>query len=542
MTQRAIKHPVQLLRDGKGIYGIGVAKDAEVDDRPRDLILRRDRLPELETCLSGYPILQMITGGFQHGMFKRVKEEHLRQVIHHEMLRRAGLPWPPPESPNGHYERFWSSDPRAQLRNRQIYHGLRLGSLSVINKLIGQVLEEAANREAVKVARRFRFKYRYNIYRATALSPRALQLAVTFPALAFAIFGDSCPMHDPEVKEYAEIMRIGHEAAALVEAGAPLKIIADLMRVPVAFRKIKPGAADWPLSYIVHSAWDKRLIYAYMPDTLPGMKLWLDAIGRSSDLGCDFVEWVAKHVLEIPGSTDQVIGSLYDIKDWVRASQRARTPQHMRDTCPDARDFSLSRGEEFVVRPFSPDMSLNTVTQLSSNWHEAVANNMVGPNYEFPQPWCEAGLSGGYEIIPIINSGDLYREGHAMHHCVGAKGDQVRHGAAYVYSVRKRNERVATLELLRSSGVIEIGELRGLCNGEVSREVVRAVKIWLRSQRQFHFPEKPTVADQVFPKERSVVDDVSGKNRDRSCNEISFLVSAHERRNKARDRRRHRRC
>jgi hypothetical protein len=109
-----------------------------------------------------------------------------------------------------------------------------------------------------------------------------------------------------------------------------------------------------------------------------------------------------------------------------------------------------------------------------------------------------------------------------MHHCVGAKGDQVRHGAAYVYSVRKRNERVATLELLRPSGVIEIGELRGLCNGEVSREVVRAVKIWLRSQRQFHFPKEHTVADHVLSKGRLVVDDVSGKNRDRSCDEIPF--------------------
>ena len=189
MTRPAIKHPVELLRDGKGIYGIGVAKDAEIDWEPTDLILRRDCLRESATQKA---VLQRITGGFRHGMFTHVTEEHLRQVIHHEMLRRPGLPWSPPESPNGHYERYWSSDPRAQLRNLQIYHGLRLRSLSVINKLIGQVLEEAANREAVKVARRFRFYYRYNIYRATALSPRALQLAVTFPALAFAIFGDPC--------------------------------------------------------------------------------------------------------------------------------------------------------------------------------------------------------------------------------------------------------------------------------------------------------------------------------------------------------------
>jgi hypothetical protein len=54
------------------------------------------------------------------------------------------------------------------------------------------------------------------------------------------------------------------------------------------------------------------------------------------------------------------------------------------------------------------------------------ADYMVGPNYEFPEPWAEAGQSRDYEIIPITNNGDLYREGYAMHHCVGIQGEQVQ--------------------------------------------------------------------------------------------------------------------
>lgn len=325
MTLPAVKHPVELLRDGKGIYGIGVANDVETDRRPRDLILRRDCLPEFKADFCGHPILQMITGGYRHGMFCRTLEEHQRQVIHHGMLRRAGLAWPPPQSLDLPYERYWSLDPLEQIRNRQIYHGLRLGSLSIINSLIGQALEKAADQEAIKVARRFKFRYRYNIYRAAALSSRALQLAVTFPALAFAIiFVDEQSIYVPELlkagnsdfeRHLADKKRIGSEAAALVEAGAPLRKIADLMRMPMAFRKIKPGAADWTLASIVHSAWDKRLIHAYMPETLPRMKLWLEAIWRFSNLGPDFVEWVAKHVFEIPGSDDRVISELFEIKD-----------------------------------------------------------------------------------------------------------------------------------------------------------------------------------------------------------------------------------
>jgi len=71
----------------------------------------------------------MIVGGFRHGMFSHMAEERLRQAIHWEMLRRKGLNWPPDDL------RWWSKDPEQQARNRQIYHGLRLSSLAVINRL-----------------------------------------------------------------------------------------------------------------------------------------------------------------------------------------------------------------------------------------------------------------------------------------------------------------------------------------------------------------------------------------------------------------------
>src|SRR5450759_784094 len=45
-TLRPMTHPVELLRDAKGIYGIGVTKNAEVHERVTNLILRPDRLDE----------------------------------------------------------------------------------------------------------------------------------------------------------------------------------------------------------------------------------------------------------------------------------------------------------------------------------------------------------------------------------------------------------------------------------------------------------------------------------------------------------------
>ena len=192
-----------------------------------------------------------------------------------------------------------------------------------------------------------------------------------------------------------------------------------------------------------------------------------------------------------------------DTGDWVLACYRASVPDHIRRaivgdllTSHDSRDL---RGEQFVTRPFSPDMSLRTVKRLSGEWHEAVAENMAGPSYEFPQPWCGAGTVDKYEIRPITNSAELYREGHAMHHCAGTLAGDVRSGRAYIYSVRECGERVATAEIVKHGEQLSLGQLRGPCNSLVPKKIERAVVKWLRSQKEFCFPAPPVNPIQAFP-------------------------------------------
>ena len=193
--------PVELLRDGRGVYGIGVSDLFDLEGLvwscgieleqytferpPRALILRPDRF--LGTKPLG-AVLQKIAGGFRRRPFMRSHEDRLRQFIHHEALNRAGLRWPPQHLNPG--VAWWSPDKKQQARNRGIYHGLRLLSLQIINRLIGKALEEAADADAVKASRRFTFKHRESIYHAAALSRRALQLTDTFPLLALALYSD----------------------------------------------------------------------------------------------------------------------------------------------------------------------------------------------------------------------------------------------------------------------------------------------------------------------------------------------------------------
>jgi PcfJ-like protein len=129
-------------------------------------------------------------------------------------------------------------------------------------------------------------------------------------------------------------------------------------------------------------------------------------------------------------------------------------------------------------------MGLKAAMQASHDWHEAVASNMdYGPEgAALPPPWYPAVKQGAFEIVPLTTAADIYREGHAMHHCVATYADRVRAGGCYVFSVRQNNERVATISLVRDGGRILIDQVRGPCNIEPSKPIMTAVRQWFRKQ------------------------------------------------------------
>ena len=414
----------------------------------------------------------MIPGGRGRGIFRYCAEEELRKVVHHGMLRREGLvPDDPecPRRPDGTRGNFWAIDPKQETINRNKYHGLCRSSFCIINRLIAEALEEAAKPEALKQARRFPFRHRYKVYRAGAVSSRFLQLIAVFPVLAVAIL-ESTPNWNRLQAEH------------LVEIGAPLKKIASLMGVPMALRKVKPGAAHLALSLLEIPA-DPRLIHAYMPHPLPSMRFWLRAVRYASWISPDFAEFIAKHATEVGATVDEASTWIEDTADWVRA-------------CLPACDQTPRLAAEFVTRQFSRGMSVKTVTALTHEWHEAAASNMTGPSYEFPEPWAQPGKIGDYEIVPITNNADLYREGNAMHHCVGTYGESVREGRCYIYSLRRDGARAATIELVQFDGRVDLGQIRGPCNRSVPREIALAVRKWFKSQK-FQLPKKP-IRQEIF--------------------------------------------
>jgi hypothetical protein len=75
-----------------------------------------------------------------------------------------------------------------------------------------------------------------------------------------------------------------------------------------------------------------------------------------------------------------------------------------------------------------------------------------------------------------------------MRHCVGSYDRRVAKGVSYIYSVRQGDERIATVELVRSNGQVRLGQIRGRCNAQPSNEVCTAVRKWLDEELYIGLP------------------------------------------------------
>jgi hypothetical protein len=460
--------PVEILRDRRGIYGIGVPEHLDLESlalacgvdhhqihrTPRSLILRPDRF---ELCKSACAALQMITGGFRHGPFEHCAEEHLRKHLHHAALGRAGLPWPPSDL------RWWSQDREQQRRNRQVFHGLRCLSLTIMNRMIGEAIEAAADQAAIKTARRFQFRYREPIYRAGARSRRAQQFTEVFPLAALYVYTDSSWMTDWSDADAYQTRKANEEleakgrniAAQLVERGARLRDVAAALDIPTIFRRVKPRVVHLVEPYLIRHP---ELLH-WLPETTPAQRIWLTLISYAHRRGDpDFAGWVARHLGEIPGRTLNERGDrLADLLDWARACRE---------------------GSNLITRPFVASMSLRTTQELSGQWHEAVALSQDADHGPFPDPWLPATIQGPFEIVPLTSAIDLHHEGAAMHHCVASYAGRVRAGETYVYSVRRDGNRLATVSLQRHRGQFYPEQIRGPCNAQAPKSIIKAVTSW----------------------------------------------------------------
>jgi len=453
---RPFLRPVELLRDEKGIYGVGLTDEYLEADlpaellgydgaRPKDnkLILRPDRITE--ACgESGPPILQMLPRRWCRA--SETQECDLRDAMVKVMHYCAG------DSTTLGRVGFTDAD------HRRRWHGFPIKATRILNSMIRQVIP-VADPEALRVARRFTIRNRWWIYEAGIRNPRALQLAESFPVLAYLIY-----IRELERENCLRRQQRKNAAIEMVERSARLRDIAAIWDLPMVLRRINPAAVNTLLSWhapLLDLFRRQPDLLDHMPEPLPRQRRWLYAIRHArAHAGDDFAVWAARNWADLNN-----LQELEDTADWIRAA-----------TVP----------AEQIDRPFVPSMSVRTVRELSAQWHETVAQAKESVARPFPAPWFPpAALINGYAVVPITSSADLYREGKEMHHCVGSYAPDILTGHRYIYSVREGDKRIATFELVRNGNGAKpaLGQIRGNCNAHVPKQITEAVRRWLRVQK-----------------------------------------------------------
>ena len=458
---------MELLRDGKGVYGLIGPAQPYFDDDERDLYLTRpDRVGDIKD--TGWPrrssFLQRVTYSC---VFQGSYEYKLIGSLLRHLCWDAGL----------------DIRHRLNFRHSQVrrtFHGLRASSYQIGNALIGEALA-AADQEALVLARRFPMHERGRVYNRICRSKRFCQLAQAFPYLALTLIR----------REGANV----NEATAMVERGAKLRDIADAVGLPMAMRKIAASvtfAADGTADIFRD---DPHLLHSHMPRSQPLARRWFWAIQEANRVGGPLVPWVARHALELAERGESPSWATADIADWVRACYLRDVPEHILKAATNSRNSDLPDfGRTFITRPFSPDMSLRTVLDLSEQWDEAIAGSKYGgSDLQFPGPWCEGETIGDLTIEPIATVAQLHREAARLHNCASIYGRDVAEGTRFFFRVTTDDTTVAMVELCREDDAAELGQVAGLFNAKVSSEVMEAVRRWFHTRPDFRLPniQKP---------------------------------------------------
>jgi hypothetical protein len=472
--KRLAKLPrLEYLRDGKGIYAISIDPVGR-HNGATTLALRPDKLGMTtapQSCKHIPPLLLHKSPLRVFPFTKHTVERTLVDHLAHRMHIGAGLCDDNGER-LGEDECGTTDTPRSD-ENRRKYFGLKRSAWRITNYMIGVLIEEAADHDALMLARRFIPSCRRQMYEVASTSSRMRQLIETFPALGLHL------STNPNLQA----------ARGLVERGARLPAVAESVGMEMAFKKAPPGVAAEVLDAHELIADRPDLIHAYMPTATPRARRWLRAIRTAGRIGGPMIEWTARNASALGDRIDDVVLAVEDVNDWVRTSYAASIPPHiLKALGVPSNLWQANDAADLITRQFSPDMSLTTVRDLSLAWHEAVARSMPSNQQPFPEPWCDGDKVNGFTITPITNVGDLYLEGKAMHHCVATCADGVAAGLRYIFSVTENDKHVATAEILPHGDTARLGQVRGPCNKVVAKPIMATLRRWLKTRPAITVP------------------------------------------------------
>ena len=276
----------------------------------------------------------------------------------------------------------------------------------------------------------------------------------------------------------------------LVRQGAKTRAIAEVVDVPMSFKRFIPKVSDRLLKHHEVLARHPNVVSHHCPSKPADQGSWLTNFGKALSSGSeDFAFWIAVHwqdLHEREPSLKIIRSTVCDLRDWVRACVVQSIGSGVDSMCQIINDRDLALGIEKkwqsyadlaeAGKPFNKEMALQTVLKLSDEWHERQSEKAAA-DVEFPQEWYAGGTVGEFRIEPIRTSEELSRYAYHFHNCATSYAHRVANGSCFFYVVLEGDKLSAMLEI-SGRGRVGVTQLKGLRNIEVSAELRAAVNSW----------------------------------------------------------------
>lgn len=300
---------------------------------------------------------------------------------------------------------------------------------------------------------RFRLDVRPRIRAIVRTSPRAAELLEVFPGLLYAL-------------------AIGHrseqdraEAARSIDAGAPLKLVAQTLGVPMWMRRLPPEAYCGDLADLPNEESFGRRVPARMPARASDAADWLDAVRFAARAaGADFALWIARHRIHGGGAAQSERHVLLAAYAW-----HSVNPGH------PASDLVWSR--------WRMEMAPDTAICAAKSWFNRMklSVSLAAPL----DPWLQAGECDGFSFVPLTTARAVLEEARVMSNCADQYAAALVENRCRLFSIQRDGRHEATLEIVphnREIGVLTIGQLKACQNAPATYEHWRAAFRWLAAQ------------------------------------------------------------
>lgn len=321
---------------------------------------------------------------------------------------------------------------------------------------------------------RYRTPFQGSVRALAVRHSRIADLAVSFPALLFAL----------------AVPRSGLDPARAIERaieGAALAEVAAAADVPMWLRRLPPEAMASPIMPLPDGEPFRQQIANHLPRSPKRAPIWLQTVAAAADLADEtFAIWMAREIIR--ESKRFKLAGIRLLCLWAWFSGRPGT-----------------FGHAMIAKPWMPAMRIGSALDAAGDWRVNVDLNVDLGRTPIADIWLQPARVDGYDFLPLTSPETIAAEAAAMRNCLRSCSYNLAHNRLRLWSICKDGQRVATLSVGSRfrDPLPNILELRAAGNAEAPKE------IWWAARRWLHMHDLPSIemnrrAGDTAPLDRAV--------------------------------------